>query len=132
MPRLIWLSEPGAFDLSLGQFTGSQAGPAIHHGGVRQQAMAQELLEKQVSIVAETNSNALPLSASPRFFTQVKSLIEHLDQPQLQVLIQVLLAEVTLDATSELGVDWAYPNPRSMKSAIAIRSIRAAEPMRRG
>jgi len=75
---------------------------------VGSQAMAQELLEKQVSIVAETNSNALLISASPRYFVQVKSLIEQLDQPQLQVLIQVLLAEVTLDATSELGVDWSY------------------------
>lgn len=75
---------------------------------VGQQAMAQEMMEREVAIVAETNSNTLLVSASHRYFTQVKSLIEQLDQPQLQVLIQVLLAEVTLDSTSELGVDWSY------------------------
>lgn len=69
---------------------------------------AQNILEREVSIVAETNSNTLLLSASPRYFEQVHQLIEQLDQPQEQVLIQVLLAEVTLDNTTELGVEWSY------------------------
>jgi general secretion pathway protein D len=33
-------------------------------------------------------------------------IIEQLDEPLAQVLIQVILAEVTLDKTSELGVEW--------------------------
>ncbi|RME93287.1 MAG: hypothetical protein D6766_08460, partial [Verrucomicrobia bacterium] len=68
----------------------------------------QNILEREVSIVAETNSNTLLISASPRYFDQVRKLIEELDQPQEQVLIQVLLAEVTLDNTTELGVEWSY------------------------
>lgn len=67
----------------------------------------QRLFEREVSIVGETNSNTLLLSASPRYFDQFKSLIEELDQPQPQVLIQVILAEVTLDKSTELGVEWA-------------------------
>ncbi len=69
---------------------------------------AQRLLDREVAIVAEPISNTLLLSASPRYFTQIKELIEELDQPQSQVLIQVLLAEVSLDATTDLGVEWTY------------------------
>lgn len=68
---------------------------------------AQRLLDHEVAIVAEPVSNTLLLSASPRYFEQFKALIEELDQPQPQVLIQVLLAEVTLDKDTEMGVEWA-------------------------
>jgi type II secretion system protein D len=67
---------------------------------------AQRMLEREVAIVAETNSNTLLLSASPRFFGELTNLIVRLDQPRPQVLIQVLLAEVTLDSTQDLGVEW--------------------------
>ncbi|HKQ39769.1 MAG TPA: secretin N-terminal domain-containing protein [Verrucomicrobiae bacterium] len=67
---------------------------------------AQRMLEQEVAIVAEDTSNALLLSANPRFFTQIKKIIDDLDQPQPQVLIQVLLAEVSLDAARDLGIEW--------------------------
>ena len=38
----------------------------------------------------------------------IQDLIDELDKPQPQVLIQVLLAEVTLDSLTDLGVEWAY------------------------
>jgi len=57
--------------------------------------------------VAEPTNNALLVSASPRYFEQVSEMIDQLDQPQRQVLIQVLLAEVTLDGNSDQGIDWA-------------------------
>ncbi len=69
---------------------------------------AESVLEREASIVAETNSNTLLISASPRYFDEVKTLIEQLDQPTRQVLIQALIAEVTLDNTDELGVEWTY------------------------
>ncbi len=67
---------------------------------------AQRLLDREVAIVAEKTSNTLLLSTHPRFFDELKNLIEELDQPQPQVLIQVLLAEVTLDSANDLGVEW--------------------------
>jgi type II secretory pathway component GspD/PulD (secretin) len=73
-----------------------------------QQAMTQELLDRQATIVADTNSNTLLISATPRNFPQISRLVEELDQPQRQVLIQVLLAEVTLTKDDELGVEWTY------------------------
>jgi len=67
---------------------------------------AHRLLEREVAVVAEETSNALLLSASPRYFPIIENLIEELDQPPPQVLIQTMLAEVKLTETHELGIDW--------------------------
>jgi type II secretory pathway component GspD/PulD (secretin) len=69
---------------------------------------AQRLLEREVAIVPEQVSNTLLLSASPRYFEQIHQIIEELDQAQAQVLIQVLLAEVTLDSNRDLGFEWTF------------------------
>jgi type II secretory pathway component GspD/PulD (secretin) len=60
----------------------------------------QRQLEEEVAIVAEPTTNSLLLAASPRYFAQVEDLIMELDLPQPQVLIHVLLAEVSLDKTT--------------------------------
>jgi type II secretion system protein D len=69
---------------------------------------AERLLEREVAVVAEKVSNTLLLSASPRYFQTIADMIRELDQPPPQVLIQCLLAEVTLDNTTDLGFEWAY------------------------
>jgi type II secretion system protein D len=69
---------------------------------------AQRMLEREVAVVAEPASNTLLISTNPRYFDEVKQLIADLDQPQAQVMIQVLLAEVLLDNQDELGVEWTY------------------------
>ncbi len=71
---------------------------------------AQQMLEREVAVVGETNSNTLLLSASPRYFTQVQQLIAELDKSQPQVMVQVLLAEVSLTGNSELGLEWTHKN----------------------
>jgi general secretion pathway protein D len=89
---------------TLGAGAGSASGQAV--GSALMGETVQQLLEKEVAVVADTNSNTLLLSASPRYFPRFKQIIEELDEPLAQVLIQVILAEVTLDKTSELGVEW--------------------------
>jgi type II secretory pathway component GspD/PulD (secretin) len=69
---------------------------------------AQQMLEREVAVVGETNSNTLLLSASPRYFTQIQQLITELDKSQPQVMIQVLLAEVALTGGRELGLEWTH------------------------
>ncbi len=69
---------------------------------------AQRLSEQDVSIVADPDSNSLLISASPRYFDHIKGIINKLDDPKPQVLIQVLLAEVTLDDSTDLGFEWQY------------------------
>ena len=76
--------------------------------GVDRLGAAHRLLEREVAVVAEPNSNTLLLSASPRYFRTVADMIRELDAPPPQVLIQVLLAEVQLDDTTDFGMDWNY------------------------
>lgn len=67
---------------------------------------AQQMLEREVAVVGETNSNTLLLSASPRYFTQIQDLIRELDKSQPQVMIQVVLAEVALTEGRDIGLEW--------------------------
>jgi len=76
--------------------------------GVDAVGTTQRILEREVAVVAEQLSNTLLVSANPRYFVQIKALIDDLDRPQPQVLIQVLLAEVTLDNGLDLGMSWSY------------------------
>jgi type II secretion system protein D len=62
-------------------------------------------LESEVVVVPEPVSNALILSATPRFFQEIADLIEKLDAQPPQVMIQVLIAEVALNDTDEFGVE---------------------------
>jgi general secretion pathway protein D len=69
---------------------------------------AQRMLEREVAVVGEPISNTLLISANPRYFKEIKAMIDELDAPQPQVMIQVVLAEVTLDGAYDLGVEWSY------------------------
>ena len=84
---------------------------------------AQRLLDQEVAIVAEQANNALLVSASPRYFEQVSDMIEQLDQPQRQVLIQVLLAEVTLDGSFDKGLDWSVNRLNNVSSSGDSKSV---------
>lgn len=62
-------------------------------------------LEREISVVGVPGSSRLILSASPRYMETIRALITELDAPPKQVLIQVLLAEVTLDSEDTFGVE---------------------------
>jgi len=71
-----------------------------------QQGLAPErLLEQQVNVVADTDSRKLILQASPRYFAAVRRIIDELDQAPSQVMIQAMIAEVTLDGRIEWGFE---------------------------
>ena len=64
-----------------------------------------EQIEREVVVVPEPVSNSLIVSASPRYFPEVEAIVEKLDERPPMVLIQVLIAEVALDDTDEIGVE---------------------------
>jgi general secretion pathway protein D len=61
----------------------------------------------RVRAVADQRSNALLISANVHFFPQVLKLIEDLDAPTDQVLIEARLVEVSSDFLDKLGVRWS-------------------------
>ncbi|MHB8897262.1 MAG: secretin N-terminal domain-containing protein [Thermoguttaceae bacterium] len=66
---------------------------------------AYEQIEKEIVVVPEIVSNSLIISAAPEYYKEIMALIEKLDAQPPQVMIQVLIAEVTLNDTEEFGIE---------------------------
>ena len=60
-----------------------------------------------VNVQADEDTNALVITASPAVFPALRSVIQQLDIPRAQVHIEAIIAEVSLDTSQELGVQWA-------------------------
>ena len=67
---------------------------------------AAKLLEREVTVVGDQKSNTVLVNASPKYLEKVREIIKELDVDPPQVLIQVLLAEVSLDSSESLGPEF--------------------------
>ena len=59
-----------------------------------------------VSVQADETSNALVITAPASVFPSLRAVIQQLDIPRAQVLIEAIVAEILLDTSNELGVQW--------------------------
>ncbi len=64
-----------------------------------------EQFEREVIVVPEIVSNSLIVSATPRYFDEIKKVVEDLDRRPPMVIIQVMIAEVLLSDVEQLGVE---------------------------
>ena len=62
----------------------------------------------EIKVVVDEVNNAVIVRATPQDYAQVLKTIKLLDIIPKQVLIEVLIAEVTLDKNSEFGVEWTF------------------------
>ncbi len=62
-----------------------------------------------VSIQAHLETNSLVINAPPAIYRNVQQAIDMLDIRRQQVLIEAIIAEVSVDNSRELGVDWFAP-----------------------
>jgi type II secretion system protein D len=83
----------GEADLEKSNLSGQYAGSIMRR------------LEEEVTLVGDEKSNKLVISTSPRYMNAVLSIVDELDAAPPQVMIQVLLAEVTIDSTDTWGMD---------------------------
>lgn len=67
-------------------------------------------LENEITVVGDPKSNTVLVSASPRRIKVVEEIIRELDTAPPQVLVDVLLVEVTLDNENTWGVDLDVPS----------------------
>jgi general secretion pathway protein D len=66
---------------------------------------AFELVEREVIVQAEPYTNSLLISATSRYFEQIREMVLTLDQELPQVIIQVMLVEVVLEDNDEFGIE---------------------------
>lgn len=61
-------------------------------------------------VIADTETNALIVTAPPKAMRQIRDVIAQLDIQRAQVLVEAVIAEVAANKSSQLGVDWAVFN----------------------
>ncbi len=61
----------------------------------------------QVSVWADTQTNAIIVTAPPKMMRSLMLIVDKLDIRRAQVLVEAIIVEVLADKTSELGVTWA-------------------------
>jgi general secretion pathway protein D len=63
--------------------------------------------EGQVRFIADEVTNSIIVTTYPRLWQEIEGTIKQLDKMPRQVLIEVLVAEITLTDDTRLGIDWA-------------------------
>ena len=63
-------------------------------------------VSKDTRIIADDDNNSLLILASPADFETIRSALRQLDVPRRQVLVEVLVAEVTLTDELKFGIEW--------------------------
>ena len=67
--------------------------------------------EDKVLVSADEDTNALIIDAPPATMRHIVAVVDQLDIRRAQVLVEVLIAEVSADQANQLGVNWAAYKP---------------------
>ena len=67
--------------------------------------------QQQIQITPDASTNALVIVAPPSDFEVISQIIEKLDIVREQVLVEMLILEVSDESLREIGVDWATFDP---------------------
>jgi type II secretion system protein D len=85
---------------------------------------ATKLLEREVTVVGDLKSNTVLVNASPKYLEKVRTIIGELDIDPPQVLIQVLLAEVSLDSSESIGPEFGRARFGDFTAAAGMGNIK--------
>lgn len=77
-------------------------------GGAAAAAAKVAPLGERISILADKTTNALIITASPQDYAVLEDVIQKLDVVRAQVYVEALIAEVTLEKVTQLGVQWNW------------------------
>jgi len=69
--------------------------------------VSRSINAKEVSVVADVDNNALLISTTPREYERVEAIVRQLDILPTQVMLEAVIAEVTLNDELEFGIRWA-------------------------
>ncbi len=64
--------------------------------------------QEKIKAVAHKESNSLIITALPQEWEEIKKIIKILDSARKQVLLEVLIVELTSTDLNDFGIDWRY------------------------
>ena len=82
-------------------------------------------------VVVNNATNSLIFQGNGEGYSQILGLLQELDRPSKSALIEVTVAEVTLDNTTQLGVEWAF-NASGARGATIVGGTRPGIPLGAG
>ena len=85
-------------------------------------AAGQRANMEGISIWADSQTNALVITAPPKTMRSLMGIIDKLDIRRAQVLVEAIIVEVLADKVSELGITWAVDDNGST-SPIAVTNF---------
>lgn len=102
----------------------NQAGPAMPSAQSSSSSGSSSALDLsgQVKVVAETSSNSVLVLTAERNHERLRKILEDLDQPVRQVLVRVLIAEVTIEKGLDVGIELQGINTSDSTSASRVFS----------
>jgi len=105
--EVIWLRNAAAEDVAtaLNNFLTTQRQIVQQTLLFNQSITRTEQFDREIIVVPEAATNSLVISASPRYYQIIRSVIESLDRRPPMVMVQVLIAEVALDDGFEWGAE---------------------------
>ncbi len=71
-----------------------------------QQAAQAPGQAEEASITADKATNSLVITASPQEFMELEEVIKKLDTVRSQVLVEALIAEVSMEKALQIGMEW--------------------------
>ena len=84
----------------------------------------------ETRFIPDEVTNSIIVTTYPRVWTEVEGIIKKLDRMPRQVLIEVLAAEVTLDDSTRLGLQWAIQHGRFSASLTTPPGAYTSQPGR--
>lgn len=83
----------------------------------------------EVRVIADKDTNTLLVLATPGDYEIVENALRHLDIVRRQVLVEVLLAEVTLTDDLSLGLDWFIKTRNNTSGQLNLGSLPPGGPV---
>ena len=100
-----------------------EGGPARVTGAESTEISAMGAQSSQVGpvkVIPDAESNALAIKAFPQDYQNIRRIIEVMDATPKQVLIEVLIAEVTLNDDLAYGVEYFFRNNGLLRDGVSV------------
>ncbi len=81
--------------------------------------------QQAFDIQADESTNALVITASPDVYRSLEAVIRKLDVRRAQVLVEAIIAEVSMSKTSELGVQWFAGSENPGRNPVGVTNFGA-------
>jgi len=72
------------------------------------QSLLRELASPRARIIVDTRTNQIIISEIPQYLATMRALIDTVDVPTRQVVIEARIVEATKSFTQSYGVDWGF------------------------